>query len=378
MSINYATVRPLDGKIKHTSNETLQFVVSCEGQTIDPGSFSINGEAVIMISSGTITATTDEVLIDNYAGAHSFFRDITCSTTGNGSLESITDYPRLVAMKTDATILRDSLGTESFNSIEGKNANKRIMQGWCKGSVDYGATAGQPFVVKPDICINKSSSGLRGNQVGMIRVYIQLAPDAEALFGKQNVAACTYELNNLELRYTWTADDGKRPPVSMEVYESQRDVINSNIANISTMVTKPCNAVHISFLPVSDIQDVTLNQTRRAAFPGKPAGSDVIDPNYGAERLLYAVNDVDNALINFTLENRETILWNYLRSFNLDSKRFNVVNARYTSGMSNSYGVGVSFGGYVDFSNKNFAAQIVSQITEATNVYMFFRAQITL
>lgn len=377
MAINHALVRPLDGKILHSNNEPLQFVISCEGQSILPGSVAINGIAAIMDAANSQPATTDELIIDPSTGPHSFFRDITCSTIGTGVLETFTDYPRFVGAKTDATMLNDSLGTETHNAVEGKNGGKRIQQGWCKGSADY-TNGGMPFNIKPDICINKTDNPLRGNQVGMITVGINLAPSDEGLFGQQNVAASNFTLSNLQLTYDWVPDDGERPPVSMEVYEVQRSVISSNIANISVMVSKPTDAVHMSFLPSADLLDIKNNFNRRAAFPGVPPNSGSTDPNYGAEQLLYAINDVDNAINEFTLDTRESILWNYLRSFNLDASRWGVVASRYMSGVSESYGIGIAFGGFVDFSRQNFAADIRSQIDSPHQVWLYFRCNATI
>lgn len=377
MAINHAIVRPLDGKTLHANSESLQFVISSQGQSILPGSFAVNAIGAVMSDTNTQPATTAELIIDPSIGAHAFFQDITVIAGNGGVIESFLDYPRFIGMRTDNTMLNDSLGVETHNAVEWKNGGKRIQQGLCKGSAEF-TNGGLPFTIKPDNCINNSNNPLRGNQMGMITVNVKLADSAQALFGKQNVDTANFTLANLNLTYDWIPDDGKRPPLTMRVYEVQQPTIASPIGNISTMVSKPCDSVHMSFLPAADLLDVTKNSNRRAAFPGVPPGGGTTDPNYGAEQILYAINDVDNAIVNFELDTRESIEINNLRSYNLDASRWGSVISRYSSGVSESYGIGIAFGGYLDFSNQSFAMEIRSQISSPHNVYCYYRCIYTV
>ena len=96
----------------------------------------------------------------------------------------------------------------------------------------------------------------------------------------------------------------------------------------------------------------------------------------GPERLYYAINDTDTALVGFTMESRNEVLWNYLRSFDNEPKKYANYLQRVDS--KKAFGIGIPFGAPLDFSQQKFAVDIDSEVNEAHSVYMYFRGVLNL
>lgn len=383
----YNVVFPLAKKDEYLANDTVDFILSLENKKLVPGSLAICGECAIFsdVASETAVTQTQDINMDPDAGYHSLFREMVSEFRDVGITESFSYYPRLVKMKTQATFLRDSLGTQTFNSIEGKTLSKTVRQGYNLGVSTTDPKI--PFVLKPDIAPNKSDQPIPGNQVGVIRLRTRLAPDDEVLFGDGVTASAGYKITNLQIRYETIDDDGSRPDLNMEVYNVIRQVIETNNANLSSFVPGLNNAVHMSFLPVADetANQPTANYLRCATVPGTPLLPNTSDttgnnglgmPNNGFQRLYFAVNDTDTALVGFTMEDRNEILHNYLRSFNNTPNQYSTILQRINEG--DAYGIGINFGSPLDFTKAKFAAEVDSDINEPYSCYMYFRGAVTL
>ncbi len=395
----YNVVFPLAKKNEYLANDTVDFILSLENKKLVPGSLAITGECTLQkdINARTPIEQADEVLIDSDAGYHACFRDFVTEFRQIGLTESFSYYPRYVKMKTQATMLQDSLGTETFNCIEGKCMNEVVRKGYNYGAKDQGAGVGAPgivgqalsFVIKPDIAPNKSNVPVPGNQVGVVRLRCRLAPNGEVVYGADS-ANSGYILTNLQVRYETIVDDGSREPLTMEIYNVARQVIETNNANLATFVPGLADSVHMSFCATAHEQVDTNNYLECQTIPGKPLSFDAMNsaldqpggvpngtrnlennPNQGASRLYYAVNDTDTALVGFTMQSRSEMLWNYLRSWKNEPDNYAVALRHLIQGKG--YGLGINFGAPLDFSNQKFAAEIDSAVANATSVYMYFR-----
>jgi hypothetical protein len=373
---------PLAKKASHVPDDTVDIILSLENKKLVQGSVAINAH-IRVTNAGTALTSAEQVQIDSDAGYHSIFRDITVEFRQIGITENFSYYPRYVKMKTQATKFRGSLGTESYNCVEGKTPTKVIRGGMDKGQASVylnGAdVAGAvPFTIKPDVSVNKSNVPIPGNQVGTVRIRTRLAPANEVLFGTDNTSAFTYEIIGLRVHYETIPDDNTRPPLQLEVYNVNRQVIETNNANLSTFVPGLADSVHISFHKVSIENTTTENYLRCLPIPGKPLLGSVVDPNNGAERVYYAVNDTDTALVGFTMETRPEMMWNYLRSFINEPRQFAVTDDRIDAPKADCYGLGINFGTMLDFSQQKFACEIDSEIDEPFSAYLYFRGMITI
>jgi len=389
MSVNpnqtmYNVVFPLAKKSTYVANDTVDFLLSLENKKLVQGSLAITGECQILsdAANGTGILPQEEILIDPDAGYHACFRDFTTEFRNIGLTESFSYYPRYVKMKTQATMLRDSLGTETFNCIEGKCMNQVVRRGYNMGVAPEQAgdpSTKVPFVIKPDIAPNKSNVAISGNQVGVVRIRCRLAPNEEVCYGADSGLA-GYVLSNLQIRYETIADDGQREPLTMEVYNVARQVIETNNANLATFVPSLADAVHMSFCQTADEALSVKNYLECQPLAGKPLSFEGNSnprnsANQGAERLYYAVNDTDTALVGFTMESRSEMLWNYLRSWDNEPQDYATLLNRLQAG--DAYGLGINFGAPLDFSNQKFAVQLDSQTANPTSVYMYFRGSRT-
>lgn len=383
----YNIVFPQNKKDLYEANNTVDFILSFEGKMIVPGSIVICFEEAKYRnkSLNDRILSTEEIISDPDAGAHCFFRDITTNLSNVGITENFTYYPRFVAEKTRATKMRRSLGVETTNCIEGKVWNESVARGYSLGT-ETGVTDGEWIsrVIHPDIGVNKSSAPIPGTQVGGVRLRIRMAPDIEVLYGEDCTANAGYYLRNLEIRYETMPDDGTRPPLQMEFYQVEKQIIETNNANLATFVSNPTDSVHASMNRVTNEGSLTENYLRAVPVPGKAPLSNVILPNYGFERIYFAINDTQTALTGFTLEDRAEITWNYLRSYVNEPSSYSNLMQVLQSPRPNGYGFGITFGQPIDFSNQKFEVELQSEISslltadKSHSVYLYFRSLLSL
>ena len=393
----YNVVFPLAKKDEYSPNDTIDFVISLENKKLVPNSLVICGDAAVYKTAGadsgssTAPTVTQQVLIDAQAGYHSLFRDFTSEFRQVGIAESFSYYPRYAKMHNEALLDRDSMGTETDNAIAGVCPTQVVRRGYNygidSGAVQSGAhpaSAFVPFALKPLIAPNKCDQGIPGSQLGVLRIRTRLAPNDEVLYGADVDANSGYFIRNLQIRFETIPDDGSRPPLNMEIYNTSRQIIETNQANLSTFVAGQSSAVHISFSNIADEANATKNYLRCATIPGTPLTPELATAavsstgNNGAERLYYAINDTQTALVGFTMQTREEMVYNYLRSWNLEPKEY--INVQRRLNDEESYGLGIPFGSLLDFSQQQFSVDIDSDVdnTDPFAVYLYFKGMVTL
>jgi hypothetical protein len=167
------------------------------------------------------------------------------------------------------------------------------------------------------------------------------------------------------MRYIVVPDDGKKGQVQMEVYQTFRSAIDSNNQNISTFIPGLCDSIHMSFIPQVTEGTPTKNYLQLAVPPGTPplgASGSYTGGHYGIERIYYSVADTDTAVVGFTLESREEIVHNALRSFKAPADKFGALIRHFNQeDASDCYLVGIPFGGLIDFSRVKFSMEVESQ-----------------
>jgi len=373
MSMNYANVFPLSQAAEYYSQTNVDFLLNLDNQKLVPGSVVIEGEVAILPdrSAATTWYNGEDILYDPACGFHALFRDLTVEFQNVGVMENLMNYPRYAKMATVALTHQESIAVESVNAVEGKVANEIQARGMLYGR---SSTDGYiPFSVKPLFCLNKASGPLSGNATGQIRVRVRLAPDEECLYGSDFVLGTTgYIIKNLRCRYLTVPEDNKKAQVQMEVYQTFRSAVDSNNQNISTFVPGLCSAVHMSFIPQITEATPTKNYLQLAVVPGIPplgaSSSTYTGNHYGIERLYYSVNDTDTAVVGFTLESREEIVHNALRSFKAPADKYAALIRQFNKeDQSDGYIVGIPFGGLIDFSKSKLAMEIQSQCTNSTS-----------
>jgi|LakMenE01Jun11ns_1017448.scaffolds.fasta_scaffold9958374_2 hypothetical protein len=400
MSIRYRSIFPQSQQSTYQGNSTVDFYLSFEGEKLDPGSITIEGRSVAYLdrTGPTYPSGYTRMYNDPVCGAHQFFDNFLTEFAQIGLQETINNYPRLVKMTRLASKYDESVGTETDTAIEGSCASQRITKGLLEGvngdTTAYptatGAAIGRyvPFSIRPQIAVNKTTGPLSAAVTGTILIRLQLAPDNRVFNGEDVTANTSYDIADLRLRYRTLPDDGVRQPISMEMYHCYRTLLDSNNANLSTFVPGLCDSVHMSFINTTD--ENTLNRPYLACQPPigqPPVGYSAIGTNlydYGIERLTYAINDTDTALVGYTLISREEVLLNGLKSFNNPAVKYEGILRKLrnsTLSRRDGYLAGISFGGLLNFIQTKFACEIQSQCDNTTNqyaAYLFFRMTATL
>ena len=390
MSAQYRSIYPQSQQLTYLSNQNSDFYLNLENEKLVPGTLRLEGLCAVYSNLGSTTAVTSQQNIhyDPVSGYHGLCRDITTEFENQGVIENLQNYPRLVhAMKlcTDAI---ESFGTETRNSIEGCLPNISTTAGSLEG-LGGKLESSVPFSLPLHICLNAASGPIPSSVTGQMRLRIRWAPDDEFLCGADYVTGTSgYSLSEVKLTYQVIPDDGpggaQREPVTMEIYSSYRANIDSNSQNVSTFVPGLCDSVHMTFIKVADETTSTKNYLAAQPLPGQPPlGYDnvgVTIDNYGIERLYYAINDTDTALVGFTMESREEIMRNGIRSFNPSVNRYATLDRKLREPEADGYVAGIPFGGLVDFTKNKFAVDIQSQCSNSNQYacYLHFRQRANL
>ena len=369
----YANIFPLSQKSEYYSQENVDFLLNLDNVKLVPGSIVIEGEVAVFPNRSTAVAYSGEdIMYDAQTGFHALCRDITTEFQNVGVIENFMNYPRYVKMATVALTHDESLAVESVNAVEGKLMNAGQTRGML-----YGRSTADPYIpfsIKPLFCLNKANAPMSGAATGQVRVRVRLAPDEEFLYGTGfAIGTSGYIIKNLRMRYIVVPDDGQKGPVQMEVYQTFRSALDSNNQNISTFIPGLADAVHVSFIPQITEGTPQKNYLQLAVPPGIPplgSSSDTYTGgHYGIERLYYSVADTDTAVVGFTLESREEIVHNALRSFKAPADKYGSLIRHYNQeDASDCYLVGIPFGGLIDFSRVKFSMEVQSQCSNDATV----------
>jgi hypothetical protein len=394
MSHLYRSVFPLTQQLYYTQNQTNKFVLSTEGQSILPGSVRITGKCSIQqgvaVPPATIgVITNQQIYYDPLVGYHGLFAKIESGTRAQSTVETLTYYPRLVKTKAAGRSYNVSLGVDSFNSIEGRAVSTKQVQGLIQGlgTTDDASVADTfiPFSIVPDIWLNKLDSALPGSRIGNeVIIQFTMSPNQQFLYGAGVDATATYQVSDLKVQWEAIPEtpNGNKNPINYEKYVDDRQLMNSGVTSINVVAPGVLvDSVHMSFIDSALEFTTTSNFLQCAAPPGKapfvPVGPQVGSNtmrDYGLERIIWSINNSDTSVSGFVQDNREEILWNGLRSLNLEPTAWD--SQLENPYMPDLYLAGIPFGGLQDLMSKRFAVQLYSQCTNATVFvcYMFFRA----
>ena len=139
-SIQYHTVFPSNTLEEYTEFSQVDFLCTFENRKLELNSLRVCFDLTVDSTEGLINVNEDtDLFYDNSVGFHGVIDSIT--TTRDGAvIENITDYGRLVAMKTQAKKTQNELITTQ-DSVEGKVANPRMARLMLGGSTSGKFTA---------------------------------------------------------------------------------------------------------------------------------------------------------------------------------------------------------------------------------------------
>jgi hypothetical protein len=166
--------------------------------------------------------------------------------------------------------------------------------------------------------------------------------------------------------YSTVADVPKPMPIQLKVETDLKQSIQSSNAVITTKAPIVANAFFITFVRQQDENTPLVNGMEGQRIPN-------------VRRVEYTWNDSLSNQYRYELESEEEFLSNYIKAVNMAIIAEN--NASLNVLASNdSYGLGLSFGSFVDLSQSKIGIRIDSDVSniDPYTAYMFFTGVITL
>lgn len=364
--LQYSISQPENVKPSYGEFDTVDFKISYVGRKLVGGSIRLLAD--VSVSGNT---DLDELIAyDGYVGAHSFIDTATVSFQNVGQVENIRFYSRYVSAKAKASLAKDDL----FNSAyvcEARCPSDIMASAMLKGVVPYGedgaytADFSKALDIAPklDLCLNNmlGDNLLPYAKTGDVFISLTLPRNVSILYGSDAIGgARTYSLSNMRLSYTTVVDDGKyAQKYSMRIRTDLKQSIQSSYANISTKVPIVADAFFATFIETAKENNVAYNSLQNQRLPL-------------LSRLEFLWNDSLSQQYTYELDNEQQILENYIKAV---SKVIGNNNANTNVVASNdAYGVGLSFGQFIDLSKSKIGINISSAVSNITpyTCYLFF------
>lgn len=354
----------------YQENDIVDFQIAFEGKQIVPNSIKVTGEVCVCKSDGSNNISNSaQCYIDTYAGIHSAFAQITCSSDQQGVLETNSQYPLYVAAKTQALLTQTQLASNSTYMPDLKLGNDNLVPViLSRDSSVNGITlnnktpvsavvpeAFTSFVMTPDICFNKTSGAIAYSKTGNIVISLRLATNQQFLYGS-NAGNFAYFLRNVQLQYK-TAPQGKQGgALQMESIYNVRNTLETNNAEVHTSVPAACSSVSCVFHRLSTLNTAADN-TLELQVP----------PNI--EEVNFSFNDMNDAYVGYTLKHINEILYNYQDSWGGRGKNSFSLDRLFNE--ATGFGVGLNFKQLISMTNNSFGLNIKSGI-DFDNQYAIF------
>ena len=351
-------------KDSYTEFDSLDFNLNVgEGRVLVKNSVRLCADLQVLDNGAQNAA---EIGFDPRCGAHSFIDSVTVEFLDGpnaGQKENIQNYARYVSMQETCTkVPEDNLNASMVVELKGPDELTTVE--YSKGRItrNSGAklTQTQDFAIKPVCMLNKMSGGhLPYAKSGVIRATLNLAANRSALMGiVYNQAQDSYNLTNPRILYQSMPDEGNNAQSMMRTVYNIKNTIQSNFANVQARIPAVAEAVSVSF------QRQDREQTA-------PFSNYLLNQPCGIEEIQFLFNDSTNEYITYKIKDKTEMLQRFVNSFK-DTGHNTVSGDRFNA--NNNFGVGMSFGGYIDLSSQKFALQVRSKMnnTQPYNCYMYF------
>jgi hypothetical protein len=347
MSIQYHEVFCENSKLTYGEFDICDFYLVGEGRDLVANSVRVEGSLRVNQTGQTRASRTnaDDLYFNNRIGIHGIVESATVEMENMGVVQRANEYARMVGMRNMATKDQNDMANTN-DQVELRFPDKRFTNAKCYGNQNLNQEASiedVDFSFKPEVCLNQMSGGnLPFDKTGYIKLTLNLARDVAFLFGLDNATSCNYSISNLRVVYQSVphSNSGK---VAMRTYVMIKNSIQSSFSNTSAKVPAVCDAVSCSFIEQANENTLTADNYSCEHFPN-------------IDHIQFLFNDT-STYIRYKIEDRGDILEKYLES--MDSGTNNQVSTDKWKA-NNSFGIGVSFQGFVDLSKQKFNIQINS------------------
>ena len=262
MTTFYNAAQCINIKEIYTQYDLCEFLIKVPvGHQMKAGSLRVNGYLRVLKtpSNGTPVPIdgTEGIFLNQFAGVHSCFRNTT-TTVNNRTVESLQNYPRIVAMQTQHDGTPETIFTSSAHASELKGVQNNTLL------IGDSTAKGCPFSFKPLIAINKSSEDLPASKFQEIKVLFQLGagidsfyisggqPDAPTIFN------ITFELRELQLSWMETLENKAlvNEPVTLNTVFNMVQTVTGINNNIQVVSNTMYDAVSMSFIRQSSMNSL--------------------------------------------------------------------------------------------------------------------------
>jgi len=344
-------------KSSYTENDQLEWVMTFENKRLVANSVRISGTLRVQHNGSNITHGQN-IFMDSQVGIHSFWDNWNVSMDNIGFVEQLNQYGRFVKQMNQTSQTSLQAQSETDKTVEllcGSDSQTAfLLQGMSDAPSGASATKPVPFNFKPKFCLNKMTANLPYKKSGSVRVSVKMTPILNALFGSTVNSLTTYTIENLELHYQVVPDTGAGGDLVIETSTMIRTMISSTNQNVSSKVPLVSYAVTGNFIKSSESNTYANNSFAMQEPPS-------------VDRVTFHIND-NNQLVSFPLISQEEILLNYLDA--AGSSRYNDLRlSKLREG--ESYGVGLNFGGGVDFTNMKFGMNLLTNVSNADPYVLF-------
>ena len=293
MATYYNASQPINIKEVYNPYDVCEYLVKMPtGRQMKAGSLRVNGYLRVMKTLSTGSAISidgsEGIFLNPFAGVHSCFRNTTTTVNGR-TVESLQNYPRIVAMQTQHDGTPETIFTSSAHASELKgHLNNTLLVG-------DSAKKGVPFSFKPLIAINKSSDDLPQSKFNEIKVLFQLGAGIESFYisGGMPDAPVIYnvsfELRDLQLSWIETIEDKSlaNSPVTLNTVFNMVQTITGLNNNIQVVSNTAYDAVSMSFLRQSSLNNLYMDSLCCEYIPDIDRLETLIDGQSGP--LTYAI-----------------------------------------------------------------------------------------
>lgn len=373
---NYEGVQPEALKSSYTEYDDVDFVLTFLGKKLVANTLRLEGDVVVYKTGTTRPVRGDDIKIDPFIGAHTFFDSVKTTTQNQGNIENFQNYARYVRMKTESTQTRDDM-INSYNACEMKcpdqSISKALIRGYTQRLLDDTdqTVVDNDFSIKPDFCLNnvvpltsKDRPEISYRETGSVRLSVSMARVFDTLYGKDVDSNCSYQIKNLKLSFITVPDDGVIYKKVLKTKLNIEQNIRSSLANVSTKVPAVVRSVSCSFLKQSNMNKAEPNHNRTEALPLM-------------NEVTFIFNDSTNRYISYNLTDREEMLMRYLESFNNNGENMvhpNILRA------NKAFGLGLNLGTLVDFTNQKFNIQLNSGVSNTSpyQMFLYFHSEIEM
>mgnify|MGYP003649988897 CR=1 FL=1 len=381
-------VNPSNNKGTWYEQDTIDYVLDFDNRALIGNTvrFEAKIQVYTNISTPTRSVNTAGIYLDPLVGGHSVIQNINTSTAQSGLLENLSEYNRLVKMRTVARKTHDdvmnaadvcelksphyNIGTamtcqKSIKMLGGGGAGKDAL------ATDAAGTLVDPdFSIKLNFCLNQVGDGTTNpnirisyTQTGSIRISLILERFTSVLNGRFVTNDAGYTLTEPVIKFM-SAPDQASQKISMRSSLCLKSQIASNFNNVSSNVPAVCDSMSISFIKQDQEQTVTYNNLQLMRPPN-------------VQEISYLFNDAENKFISFQIKDDIEMIARGLES--LRSRKSTALNVASISG-DKTYLLGLNWGQMLDLSKQKFNVQLKTNIGAGTpySMFQFFHSVISI